>query len=227
MRKNSKITVLLVDDHPIFLNGLAPLIRKINNVVQVITANGGEEAITAYHKHPPDIVFMDLQMKPMDGYEAMRQILAAHGDAKIVVLSMHDDFFHIHKAMNAGIYGYLFKNVELPELEHCLWEVLQGRQYFTSEITKQLHSAINSDEMKSPYQKDSEKLSEREWQVLQYLISGYTHEQAGQALHLSHRTIGTYAKNIHAKLNTSAPYWLSAYAMENNIPPLPKPEKED
>jgi DNA-binding NarL/FixJ family response regulator len=227
MGRQNKFTVLAVDDHPVYLDGLVPLLRMMKNVHHVFTALNGLTAIELFRQHQPDLVLMDLNMKGMDGFECMNRIRAEHPDAKFIVISMHDDFKIISRAISTGISAYLVKNAGKEEIEFCLGLVMEGRPYFSPDVAKILSQAITDGGLKKPYENEKPKLTKRESEVFPFLISGYTYKQCADKLFISQHTVKTHAERIHEKLKTHAPYWLTMYAVENNIPPITEPERED
>jgi DNA-binding NarL/FixJ family response regulator len=224
MGKQQKHSLLAVDDHPVFVDGLASILSKMKNVGIIFKAYSGQQAIELYIKHQPDIVLMDLRMKEMDGFECMEKIREQHADAKFIVVSMHDDEANISRALSSGIAGYLIKNADKDEVEHCLNEVMKGKPYFSADIARILNSAIHEGVISAPYGKNPKKLSDRETEVLQCIISGYIHKEIADRLSIEPSTVATHAKHIHEKLKTYAPYWLTMYALENNILPIEEPE---
>src|SRR5438128_9080861 len=130
MTETEPIRVLIVDDHPLFRDGLASLLESVQGFEVVGTAADGAEAVEACRTHQPDVVVMDLQMPVLDGIEATRQISAESPSTGIVVLTMNEDDATVFAAMRAGARGYLLKGADQAEVVRAISTVDAGGATF-------------------------------------------------------------------------------------------------
>jgi DNA-binding NarL/FixJ family response regulator len=126
--------VVIADDHPIVLEGLQSLLRRIEGVSVVGVACNGSEAVEMVAKEQPDVVIMDLRMPVMDGVEATRLVLAGESGTSVLVLTMYDDDEMLAAALKAGARGFLLKGATQSEIERALAGVAAGQAVFGSGI---------------------------------------------------------------------------------------------
>jgi DNA-binding NarL/FixJ family response regulator len=124
------ITVLLVDDHAILLDGLRYLLEAAGDIEVISTAANGQEAVEQAKLHCPDVVLMDISMPVMNGIEATKRICAICQNTKIAILSMHHTTEYRQRALEAGAAGYLMKDSAGSELVAAIRTLYQGKTYF-------------------------------------------------------------------------------------------------
>ncbi|GIN88560.1 DNA-binding response regulator [Heyndrickxia sporothermodurans] len=204
--------VLIVDDHMLIRKGMKLLLEDYPYIKEIIEADNGSEAITLAIKHQPRIIFMDLSMPDgLDGFTASKTILSEVEDAKVILLTMHDEEIYVRKAIQYQIQGYLLKNSEANELHEAIQTVLSGNRFFKTKIPeKQLERLIEADEPKSV-------LTQREQEVVRLTLLGYTNVQIGKHLGISHKTVENHKANIMQKLNLKDKHELMKYALKNNF----------
>jgi DNA-binding NarL/FixJ family response regulator len=176
------ITIMAVDDHAIFIDGISSMIRDEPGFSLVATADNGVCALRRFREFLPDVTLMDLEMPGLDGLAAAQSILREFPAARIVMLSMHTDVAFIRRAMRAGAYAYVAKRCLVAELVT---------------IVRQVHAGVRCFE---PARTGAEDLTARELAVLRLVAEGRSNRQAGQALRLSEETVKKYLKNLRAKL---------------------------
>ncbi len=130
MSIESRITIVVVDDHPVVRNGLVALLRTIPGLEVVGEAADGETAVRVVEEHEPDVVLMDVRMPGMDGIEATRRIREQTPGCRVLILTMHDDDATVFTAMKAGAQGYLLKEAEQDEIVRAVRGVVAGEAIF-------------------------------------------------------------------------------------------------
>ena len=184
------IRVLVVDDHPLMLDGIVSFIEAEPDMEVVAQAGNGIDAIECFRRHLPDVTLMDLQMAKMDGITAIKTLCGEYPGARILVLTTYKGDFQALRALNAGACGYLLKSMIRKELLDALRGAARGRNQIMPEVAAEigLHAL-------------DEPLSEREIEVLKAVSAGRANKQVAATLSLSEETVKTHMRNILAKLN--------------------------
>ena len=191
------IRVMLVDDHALVRMGFRMLLADAG--IEVVAECGsGEAACQAYPAARPDVVVMDLSMPGMGGLEAVRRIVAHHEQARILILSAHEDTAHPRRALKAGALGYLTKRSAPDTMITAVSTVARGEPYVDAETAQALAVAQVRGET-SPV----EVLSEREFSVFLQLARGLTVARIAENLNLAPSTVGTHLYNVKQKLEAS------------------------
>ena len=188
------IRVMLVDDHVLVRMGFRMLLADAQIEV-VAEAGTGEQACADYPKVKPDVVMMDLSMPGMGGLEAVRRLLAQDANARVLVLSAHEDTAHPRRVLRAGALGYLAKRSAPEALITAVTAVARGERYVDAQ-TAQALALAQIDGKSSP----ADSLSEREFSVFIQLARGASVPQIAAALNLSPSTVGTHLYHIKQKL---------------------------
>ena len=191
------IRVMLVDDHALVRMGFRMLLADAG--IEVVAESGsGEEACQAYPTVRPDAVVMDLSMPGMGGLEAVRRLVARDPQARILILSAHEDTAHPRRALKAGAIGYLTKRSAPDTMIAAVTAVARGAPYVDAETAQALAVAQVRGET-SP----AEVLSEREFSVFLQLARGLTVARIAENLSLAPSTVGTHLYNVKQKLDAS------------------------
>lgn len=204
----SVINVMLVDDHAVVRMGFKLLLESASDIKVVAEAESGEQAIRAYIEQQPDVIVMDITMPGIGGMEAIERIMARDPQAKILVLSAHEDSVHPKRVLSAGALGYLTKRSAAEELIKAIRTVAGRKMYLEASIAQQMAIQQLSGE-KNPV----DVLSAREFEVFIALAKGNTTNEIAETLNLSPRTVGTHLYNIKQKLNASTSADLALMAM--------------
>ena len=188
------IRVMLVDDHVLVRMGFRMLLADAQIEV-VAEAGTGEQACADYPKVKPDVVVMDLSMPGMGGLEAVRRLLAQDANARVLVLSAHEDTAHPRRVLRAGALGYRAKRSAPEALITAVTAVARGERYVDAQ-TAQALALAQIDGKSSP----ADSLSEREFSVFIQLARGASVPQIAAALNLSPSTVGTHLYHVKQKL---------------------------
>lgn len=213
------ITILLADDHKIFLEGLKGLLEQENDFSVIADARDGATAVRLALELLPDVTILDINMPQVDGIEAARRILADAPVTKVIILSMHLEKEYVLEALQAGAKGFLAKTCSSVELVNAIHEVAAGQAYLSPTISQALLGLISSplDERISPPQKSDKVLSQREGQVLQFMVEGLCTKEIAAHLDLSSKTVETYRQNLMKKLDITNLAGLVKYAIREGI----------
>ena len=188
----SKIRVLIVEDHPIMRFGIATIIDATPDMTTVAQAGSGEEAVELYEKHLPDVTLMDLQLPGISGVDAIRTIMARHGNGKFVVLTTYEGDEDIHQALEAGARSYLIKGMPHEALVSALRRVHAGGKFLPPPVSRALSSRTpNSD------------LSSREREVLKLIVKGRSNKEIADDLGITESTVKCHVGVILMRLNVT------------------------
>ena len=208
------ISVLIADDHTIVRDGLKMLLESQADVRVVGAVGGGREAVEQATRLRPDVVVLDISMPDLNGIEAARRIRAACPQARIIMLSMHEDAEHVHQALGAGASGYLLKDSAGAEVAVAVRAVHAGRRYLSERIGDLVISGyLGQDGADSPI----ESLSQRERDILHLIMDGHSNPEAARRLNLSVKTVETYRSRMMQKLGLKSVAELVKFAISHGL----------
>ncbi len=187
------VSLLIADDHPLILAGLASLIASLPGLVLLGQAGTGRAAVELYRELRPDVVLMDLNMPEMHGVEAIERICAEDAQAKIVILTTYQGEDSVHRALRAGARGYLLKDSGFQQLTQCIGQVAAGRHYLPPELAAQQAGRI-----------EANRLSKREHDILLHLSAGKSNKMIARSAGIEVGTVKFHVNNILTKLNVSS-----------------------
>lgn len=194
-----QLSVLIVDDHPLWRQTISTLIERSGAASQVFEAGDGSEAVEAARNWKPDVVLMDMALPGMHGLDATREIIGASPDTRVLVLSSSDDENQVMEAMQAGAAGYLLKTAGPAEILDGLRRVHSGELVLPPSLAK-----LVLEELRGGGRRGSAsplaRLTNRELDVLAQMAEGHTNEAIGKSLHLSPKTVETHVTSIFSKL---------------------------
>ncbi len=200
--------VMLVDDHAVVRMGFRMLLGGAGIEV-VAELDRGEDLIATWQQLRPDVVVMDLAMPGMGGLEALRRLLAIQEQARVLILSAHEDTAHPQRALRAGALGYLTKRSAPDALIAAVRAVAAGQPWVDAETARALALAQIRGE-RSP----ADQLSEREFSVFLQLARGQSVAQIAETLKLSPSTVGTHLYNVKQKLGAGNQSGLTLIALQ-------------
>lgn len=211
------ISVMLVDDHSQVHRSLAIINDSYPDVRVVAHANNGAEAIRLLEESQPDVILMDVVMPTMNGIEATRIIHERYPQINILALSSFQGESDIQDMLHAGAVGYVLKNSSLEELVNAIRVTQSGKSVFSAEVTSMLFRTKASPQDSQAEPAENYGLSERELEVLTYMVKGYGNKEIAQALTISESTAKFHVRSILAKLNVSGRVEAVAFAVENKL----------
>ena len=192
MKNGEAIRILVVDDHPLFRQGVAELIELQSDMTLVAEASNGREALQQCRAQRPDVTLMDLQMPGMNGVDAILAIRGEFPEARIVVLTTYTGDAQIVRALKAGAQAYLLKSMLRRELLDTIRAVHNGQRRIPPEVAVQLgeHTADDS-------------LTSREIEVLRLIAAGKANKLVASDLSITEETVKGHVKSILSKLGAS------------------------
>ena len=196
------VRVLVVDDHPLYREGLAMAISVMADKTVVGEAGTGEDAVAMVAELDPDVVVMDLHMPDVNGVEATRRITEQHPRTAVLVLTMLENDESVFSAMRAGAKGYLLKGADGAEIGRALDGVANGEIVFSSGIAQRVLGYFTSAPSRSevaPFP----QLTEREREILDLVARGLTNAAIAQRLFLSDKTVRNHVSNVFTKLHVA------------------------
>ena len=212
----SKIRILVADDHPVVRAGIRSYLSNSDRVEIVGEASDGREAITKARELQPDIVFMDTYMPRMNGLVAAKLLTQQAPGVKVLMHSVHNGHEYVLQMIRSGARGYVLKNASLEELPRAIERVVQGEGYFNSEEARQAFTEHAKSPQKRKDRRVSE-LSEREMEVLGKIAEGRSNREIAAEFGLSVRTIETHRERIMQKLQIHNVAGLIKYAISHGV----------
>ncbi len=215
-----KIKLALVDDHTLFRQGLATMLRLVHDFDLVLEAANGQEFIDKLPRRMPDVVLLDLQMPVMDGPATADYLRENYPLIKIIVLTMHDEDRMVLHLLEKGVSGYLLKDADTAEVEKAVRKVLDEGVYLTEFVSRAMHRKMTNKTtiVKPPTLYNSKVvLSEREKEVLKLICEGLSTAEVSEKIFLSPRTVEGHRLRILEKTGTKNTAGMVAYAFKNDM----------
>jgi len=188
---------LVIDDHPLFRQGMIRLLSKLNPSYESQEAGNGFEAIDKFKKNRFEIIFLDIKMPKMDGIECFKKLRIIRPDCKIIIVSSFDTISYINEFISNGVNGYLLKSIDETILFDAISAVNNNEQYICSEVYIEWFK-YNADFNKNKGVKLC--LSLREIEIVKLICQNFTSKQIGELLHISCATVKNHRSHIFNKL---------------------------
>jgi len=192
MSGEAPIRVLCVDDHPLVRKGIASILANEADMQLVAEAGGGREAVELFRIHQPDVTLMDLRMPDTDGIEATRAIRREFPEARIIALTSYDGDQDIYRALEAGVRGYLLKEMVHTEVLRAIRTVHSGKRLMPAEVAERLSEYF-----------PQVALTPREVEVLTLVARGLANREIAERLGTASGTIKMHIQNVLGKLGAA------------------------
>ena len=189
MSQTAAIRILIVDDHPLFLEGIATVVAHQADMQLVGRASTARQGIEAHRRTNPDVTLMDLRLPDLSGIAAVAAIRAEFPDARVIMLTTFEGDVEVQRALAAGVRAYILKSAPLDELVDVIRKVHAGRKHLPPQIAENLADHFNGD-----------ALSEREVEVLRRMAEGDRNRDIGECLSISEETVKVHIRHIMDKL---------------------------
>jgi DNA-binding NarL/FixJ family response regulator len=213
MHSASLIRILTVDDHDLVRKGIAAILATEPGMELVAEANTGWEAIQLHREHRPDVTLMDLRLPDQSGIEATRQIRLECPNAKILVLTSYDGDQDIYRALEAGVRGYLLKEMVYSEVVRAIRAVYAGKRLIPPEVSQHLNGFF-----------PEVALTPREIEVLSLVARGFGNKEVGDVLGTASGTVKAHVQSILSKLDAKDRTHAVTIALRRGIIHLHSPE---
>jgi DNA-binding NarL/FixJ family response regulator len=205
------IRIVLADDHSLVRQGLKSLLEREGFQV-VGEASDGQEVLQHVKSHQPDIAIMDISMPILNGLNAARELTHSFPKVKTILLTQHDEDQYVSEALQAGVKGYVLKSQVASDLLQAIQQVSRGQVYLSPGVSRAVMEAYRS---KSEKQED--RLTLRERQVLQLIAEGKSTKDIGSLLGISVKTAESHRTRLMQKLDIHETASLVRYAVRHGI----------
>ncbi|MET4107139.1 response regulator transcription factor [Hymenobacter sp. UYP22] len=210
------IPVLLVDDHPVIVEGIKSMLRPETDLQVVIQAHSGTEALRLLASHPEvKVAVLDLNMPEMSGVELARAIRTTWPSVRVLILSMFHDHATVAEVLEAGGSGYVLKTASRAELSEAIRQVAAGQNYFSQDVA---HTLLQNLQIPASLQAGKAvELTGREQEILRLIAREFSNQAIAETLFISERTVETHRRNLFTKTNSKSVVGLIQYAMRNKL----------
>jgi len=205
--------IVIVDDHPLFRKGLEQLISSHNGFAVCGEAGNAAEAMAVIRQIVPDLVIVDLSLPGANGIELIKNIRAEFPKMLILVLSMHDEELYALRSIRAGAQGYVMKQEALTSITTAIHELFNGRPYLSAAMSAKLITSF-AQAPGAGKSRLTDKLSDRELEILELIGKGHEVRDIAKELHLSPKTVETHRAHIKEKLKLANARQVARFAVQ-------------
>ena len=199
-----RIRVLIVDDHPVFREGLRQCLEARKQLQVIAAAGGAEEMWSAIRTHGcPHIVLMDVELPGTNGIELTKVLLDKYPEVRVLMLTAFSDSERVFAALKAGAVGYLLKNVSPAEIRATVERTAQGEPMLSGEIAGRVLREFEREREEVRYREQLADLTPREEEILKLLATGESNREIGKRLFISEQTVKNHVASIFRKLRVN------------------------
>ena len=203
--------IIIVDDHQLFREGVKRILDFEDTFEVVAEGDDGTDIVQLYRMNMPDVVLMDINMPTKNGVDATADLIAEFPEAKVIMLSIHDDESYVTHALKSGALGYMLKEMDADEIVEAIKVVANGGSYLHPKVTKNLVAEfrrLSEHENKGNFHQTEIRrpfhlLTKRECEVLQLLTDGQSNRSIGETLYISEKTVKNHVSSILQKMNVN------------------------
>jgi DNA-binding NarL/FixJ family response regulator len=212
---SDKIRVLIVDDHPLFRDGLRQAIERDSGLEVVGEAGDGKSGLRLAIQLRPNVAVLDIGLPQMNGLDLAREIVEQELPVGIVILTMHSEEKMFNAAMDRGARGYVLKENASTDIVGCVKTVASGGHYLTASISSYLLRRSTRASQLRKKVPSIEDLTVMEKRILSLIAENKSSKEIGEALFISPRTVGTHRTNISLKLGLHGSHGLIQFALQH------------
>lgn len=214
---NHSIKLAMADDHALLRNALAGLINSFDNCSVIYEAGNGKELISKMqHNAVPDVVLLDLSMPVMDGFETAAWLNANYPDVHVLMLTMYDSELTLIRLLQAGVKGFLKKDIEPSELKFAINSVVQEGYYYSTHTAGRLANLFRNNK-RDNIRLQNTMLSDQEIEFLKFTSTDMTYKEIAQKMSLTPRTVDALRDQLFVKLDVKSRVGLAMVAIRNGI----------
>lgn len=211
------LTVIIADDHPIYLEGLRAVLKKVAGLKVCGEAANGADLVELYKQVKPDLVFTDISMPVMNGIEAARKIIDYDGSAKILALSMFDEENYVIDVLDAGALAYLLKNSGKQEIAEAVQSVLEDKPFVSDELLPVLINHVTRQRTRPKPKRPTVEFSDIELEVIRCICQQLSNKEISREINRGTRTVEGYRKDIIEKMGVKNSAGLVVYAIKHGL----------
>ena len=204
--------VFIVEDHPVFRQGLAHIVNSEADLTVCGQAGDAEQALRDIVRLKPNLVLVDISLPGKSGLELIKELRARNGGLKLLVVSMHDEALYADRVLRAGGDGYIMKQEDPAEIIDAIRDVLAGHIYVSEEVLAG-RPKVSPKRRAKPEMRGIEQLTDSELEILEWLGRGKSNQEIARRLRLTPTTVRAHSKRIQKKLNLRHPNELLRYAV--------------
>jgi len=212
--ETAPLSILITDDHRMFIDGLKSLLRKEKRVAVVAEALNGEAALEILAQQPIDLLITDINMPGMSGTELTKRVKENFPATKVLVLTMYNDREIVSEILSTEAEGYILKNTGKQELIDAILKIADNGTYYSNEVVDILATAARK---AKKIEESTKQLTPRELEIIRLIAKEYSSAQIADALFISPRTVDTHRKHILQKTNSKTLVGLIRFAFENGL----------
>lgn len=203
--------IVIIDDHQLFREGVKRILDFEDSFDVIAEGDDGSDALNLYEQYAPEVILMDINMPRKNGVEATGELMAKYPEAKVIMLSIHDDESYVTHALKTGALGYMLKEMDADAIVQAIKVVAAGGSYLHPKVTRNLvaefrrlserenKGTFHQSEIRRPFH----LLTKRECEVLQLLTDGQSNRMIGETLFISEKTVKNHVSSILQKMNVN------------------------
>jgi two-component system, NarL family, response regulator DegU len=203
--------IIIIDDHQLFREGVKRILDFEDTFEVVAEGDDGSDVVNLYRTHEPDVVLMDINMPKKNGVDATGELIQEFPEAKVIMLSIHDDESYVTHSLKSGALGYMLKEMDADEIVEAIKVVAKGGSYLHPKVTKNLVAEfrrLSEHENKGNFHQTEIRrpfhlLTKRECEVLQLLTDGQSNRSIGETLYISEKTVKNHVSSILQKMTVN------------------------
>ncbi len=214
---SNQIKLAMADDHALLRNALATLINSFENCSVVIEANNGQELVNKMKQNIiPDVVLLDLSMPVMDGFETAAWLNTHHPEVHVLMLTMYDSELTLIRLLQAGVKGFLKKDIEPVELKSAIHSVMQEGYYYSTHTAGRLANLFRNNK-RDNIRLQNTMLNDQEIEFLKLTSTDMTYKEIAQKMGLTPRSVDALRDQLFVRLDVKSRVGLAMVAIKNGI----------